>query len=300
MTTQSETKLALGRVWSRGVPGWEGIVFVAPAVLVLAAVVAFPVADVLVLSLYKTVSRTRSIFVGLGNYQRLWADPGFWSALRNSIAFTAGSVLGHVIIGLGFALVLNGIRRGRTLFRVVSLVPWMFSAVVVAITWRWMLDAQFGIINHLLTQLGIWRGPILWFENPSLALPALIMTNIWRGFPFASVALLAALQTIPNEQYEAAAVDGAMPFQRFCHITLPNLRFTLTVVVTLDTIWNFKHFDLVQVMTNGGPAGATEVLTTLAYKVSFENFQFGYAAAMAVVMSLVLLATTVIYVRRIL
>jgi ABC-type sugar transport system permease subunit len=176
----------------------------------------------------------------------------------------------------------------------------MFSAVVVAITWRWMLDAQFGIINHLLTKLGVWRGPILWFENPNLALPALIVTNIWRGFPFASVALLAALQTIPNEQYEAAAVDGATPFRQFCHITLPNLRFTLTVVVTLDTIWNFKHFDLVQVMTNGGPAGATEVLTTLAYKVSFENFEFGYAAAMGVVMSLILLATTVIYVRRIL
>ncbi len=280
--------------------GWEGYAFVMPAILVIAAVVAFPIGNVIALSFHRTLSRTESVFVGLQNYQRILGDTAFWSAFGNSAIFTVGSVLGHLILGIGIAVLLNSVRRGRTLFRVVALVPWMLSAVVVAITWRWMLDAQLGIINFLVAKVGLWRGPILWFEGPHLALFALIATNIWRGFPFASVVLLAALQAIPNEQYEAAAVDGATSFEQFRHITLPNLRFALIVVMTLDTIWNFKHFDLVQVMTNGGPAGATEMLTTLTYKVGFENFEFGYAAAMGVVISVILLIATIIYVRRVL
>ncbi len=160
-------------------------------------------------------------------------------------------------------------------------------------------EAQLGIINFLLSNLGL-RGPFLWFERARLALPAIIVTNIWRGFPFASLTLLAALQAIPREQYEAAAVDGASSVMQFRFVTLPHLRFALVIIATLDTIWNFKHFDLIQVMTNGGPAGATEVLTTLTYKVSFENFEFGYAAAMGVVMTLVLLAVAIVYVWSIL
>ncbi len=285
-----------GRRWSRSL---TGLAFVAPALLVLGAVVAFPVVDTLWLSLMETRGHNQTVFVGLGNYWRLVQDPDFWSAFRNSVTFTSGSVIGHILLGLGAALLLNQRIPLRPVFRVICLVPWMFAAVVVAMTWRWMLDAQLGIINAILAQLGL-RGPFLWFESPRLALPALIVTNIWRGFPFASITLLAALQAIPPEQYEAAAVDGASSFMQFRFVTLPHLRFALIIIATLDTIWNFKHFDLIQVMTNGGPAGATEVLTTLVYKVSFENFEFGYAAAIGVAMSLVLLATTVVYVRRIL
>jgi multiple sugar transport system permease protein len=247
----------------------------------------------------KTMGRDKTVFVGLENYVRLAQDPDFWWACRNSVFFTVGSVAGHILLGLGVALLLNQRIPFRPLFRIVSLVPWMFAAVVVAMTWRWLLDAQLGIINFMLASLGL-PGPFLWFENSALALPAIIVTNIWRGFPFASVTLLAALQAIPAEQYEAASVDGATPFMQFRYVTLPHLQFALVIIATLDTIWNFKHFDLIQVMTNGGPAGATEVLTTLAFRVSFENFEFGYAAAIGVAMSVILLATTVVYVRRIL
>jgi len=281
-------------------PRWlVGMAFVAPSFLVLGTVVAFPVCNTLWLSLMETRGKAGMAFVGLANYARLLHDPEFWAAFQNSTTFTIGSVLGHLVLGLLTALLLNQRIPFRPLFRIISLVPWMFAAVVVAMTWRWMLDAQLGIINASLTSLGV-HGPFLWFENARLALPAIVVTNIWRGFPFASITLLAALQAIPKEQYEAAAVDGASPLMQFRFVTLPNLKFALIIVATLDTIWNFKHFDLIQVMTNGGPAGATEVLTTLVYKASFENFEFGYAAAMGVVMSLILLATTVVYVRRIL
>ncbi len=284
------------RLW----PKWlVGLAFVMPAFVVLAAVVVFPMTSTVWLSFMKTVGRDGTVFVGLGNYTRLVQDPDFWWSFRNSMFFTLGSVAGHIVLGLGVALLLNHRIPFRPLFRIISLVPWMFAAVVVAMTWRWLLDAQLGVINYMLSNLGL-RGPFLWFENSALALPAIIVTNIWRGFPFASVTLLAALQAIPPEQYEAASVDGASPFMQFRYVTLPHLEFALVIVATLDTIWNFKHFDLIQVMTNGGPAGATEVLTTLAYKVSFENFEFGYAAAIGVAMSIILLATTVVYVRRIL
>ena len=273
--------------------------FTLPAISLLALVLLVPLGDVFYLSVHTDGSNGTMEFTGLSNYRQFLDDPMFWNAVRNTAIFTVGSVILHLLLGMGAALLLNRKIVGRTVFRVIALVPWMFSAVVVAMTWRWMLDAQLGIINAALAGLGL-RGPFLWFENARLALPAIIVTNIWRGFPFASITLLAALQAIPKEQYEAAAVDGASPLRQFRFVTLPNLRFALIIVATLDTIWNFKHFDLIQVMTNGGPAGATEVLTTLVYKASFENFEFGYAAAMGVVMSLILLATTVVYVRKIL
>jgi multiple sugar transport system permease protein len=286
------------RRFRRWVGEWQGVAFVAPAILVLGIVVLFPVSEALWLSLTSGQGAGGSTFVGLGNYQRLLADPAFWSAFRNSMVFTVSGVLGHLLLGLGTALLLNQRIRWRTPLRVVSLVPWMFSAVVVAITWRWMLDAHFGVINVILARVG-FPGPYLWFEQPTLAMVALVVTNIWRGFPFASVTLLAALQAIPREQYEAAAVDGASALHQFRYVTLPNLQFAISIVATLDTIWNFKHFDLVQVMTQGGPAGATEMLTTLIYRASFENFEFGYAAAIGVVMSIFMVAATIIYVRRI-
>ena len=290
--------VASRRPWR--LPRWlVGLAFVAPSLLVLGMVIAFPVVDTVWLSVMETRGKDQTVFVGLANYVRLLDDGGFWSAFQNSVVFTLGSVGGHLLLGLAVALLLNQRIPFRPCFRVISLVPWMFAPVVVAMTWRWMLDAQLGVINFLLATLGL-RGPFLWFESARLALPAIVFTNIWRGFPFASLTLLAALQAIPREQYEAAAVDGASSVMQFRFVTLPHLRFALIIIATLDTIWNFKHFDLIQVMTNGGPAGATEMLTTLTYKVSFENFEFGYAAAMGVVMSLVLLATTVVYVRRIL
>jgi multiple sugar transport system permease protein len=283
-----------GRRWSIN----AGYVYVLPAIALLSLVLLIPLAFVLYLSVHRDIGRGAMAFAGLGNYQRFLADPQFWNAMRNTVVFTVGSVALHVLLGLGVALLLNRSIKGRTIFRVVALVPWMFSSVVVAAVWRWMYSPQFGIINDILDRTGISRdAQIAWLGHLDLALPAVTFANAWRGFPFVMIIVLAGLQAIPREQYEAAAVDGASGYTSFRHVTLPNLRFVLSIAVILDSIWTFKYFDLVQVMTGGGPANATEVLTTLVYRNAFEYFQFGYASAIAVLMFLVSLVFTLVYVR---
>ncbi len=274
-----------------------GYAFSLPAVVLLALVLLIPLAYVINLSLQTEVGRGDMAYVGLDNYARFVADPYFWNAVRNTFAFTIASVAMHVLLGLGVALLLNKDIRGRTAFRVVALVPWMFSSVVVAALWRWMYSPEFGVINDILDRIGIISEQIPWLGDLNLALPAVIFANAWRGFPFVMIMVLAGLQAIPREQYEAAAVDGASTIAAFRYVTLPHLRFVLSISIVLDSIWTFKYFDLVQVMTGGGPANATEVLTTLVYRNAFEYFRFGYASAIAVMMFLILLAFTAIYVR---
>jgi len=286
------TSLAARRRW-RIDPAY---VFTLPAVILLALVLLIPLAFVLNLSLQTEVGRGDMAYVGLDNYQRFIGDPYFWNAVRNTTVFTIACVVLHLLIGMATALLLNKDIKARTAFRISALVPWMFSSVVVAALWRWMFSAEFGVINDILDRIG-FHEQIAWLGSIDLALPAVIFTNAWRGFPFVMVMILAGLQAIPREQYEAAAVDGASRWSSFRYVTLPHLRYVISIGLVLDTIWTFKYFDLVQVMTGGGPANATEVLTTLVYRNAFEYFKFGYAAAIAVMMFLVLLAFTLFYVR---
>jgi multiple sugar transport system permease protein len=240
----------------------------------------------------------RSNFVGLENYRRFLEDPFFWNALQNTTLFTLGSVALHVVLGVGAALLLARAIRGRTFFRIVGLVPWMLSSVVVATLWRWMYHPQFGVINDILSRLGFQDlSQTAWLGEINLALAAVIFTNAWRGFPFVMIMVLAGLQAIPREQYEAASVDGAAGLAVLRYVTFPNLRFILTISILLDTIWTFKYFDLMQVMTGGGPANSTEVLTTLVYRNAFEFLEVEYASAIAVFMFLILLAFTLVYAR---
>lgn len=274
-----------------------GYAFTLPAVILLVFVMVIPLLYVANLSLQTEIGRGDMGYVGLQNYARFIEDTYFWNAVRNTFVFTLGSVALHVLLGLGVALLLNKNIAGRTAFRVVSLVPWMFSSVVVAALWRWMYSAEFGVINDILSRLGVLEEQVAWLGDITLALPAVVFANTWRGFPFVMIMVLAGLQAIPREQYEAASVDGASKLGAFRYVTLPNLRFVLSIGIVLDSIWTFKYFDLIQVMTVGGPANATEVLTTLIYRNAFEYFKFGYAAAIAIMMFLVLLGFTLIYVR---
>jgi multiple sugar transport system permease protein len=274
-----------------------GYAFTLPAVLLLWVILFAPLAYVLYSSVHFNVGRSAS-FAGLSHYQRFLEDPYFWNALRNTVAFTLGSVVLHVLLGVGVALLLAQRIKGRTAFRIVGLVPWMFSSVVVATLWRWMYHPQFGVINDILSRLGLRElAQMAWLGEIAFALPAVILTNAWRGFPFVMVMVLAGLQAIPREQYEAASVDGASGWSLFRYVTLPQLRFILAVSIVLDTIWTFKYFDLVQVMTEGGPANSTEVLTTLVYRNAFEFLEVEYASAVAVFMFLVLLVFTLLYAR---
>jgi multiple sugar transport system permease protein len=275
--------------------------FTLPAIGLLAVVLLVPLGHVIYLSVQTDAGGGEMVFSGLSNYSRFVDDPLFWNALRNTAVFTVGSVTLHLLLGMAAALLLNRQIRGRTVFRIIALVPWMFSSVVVAVLWNWMYSPQFGVINDILDRLGFHSAAeVAWLGDLDLALPAVIFANAWRGFPFVMIMVLAGLQTIPREQYEAADVDGASGLAAFRYVTLPHLRFVIGIAVILDSIWTFRYFDLIQVMTRGGPANATEVLVTFVYRNSFEYFKFGYASAIAVITFLILLGFTLVYVRTVL
>jgi multiple sugar transport system permease protein len=272
--------------------------FTLPAISLLALVLLVPLGDVFYLSVHTDGSNGTMEFTGLSNYRQFLDDPMFWNAVRNTAIFTVGSVILHLLLGMGAALLLNRKIVGRTVFRVIALVPWMFSSVVVAVLWNWMYSPQFGVINDILDRIGIHSAAeIAWLGDLNLAMPAVIFANAWRGFPFVMIMVLAGLQSIPREEYEAANVDGASGMAAFRYVTLPHLRFVIGIAVILDSIWTFRYFDLIQVMTHGGPANATEVLVTLVFRNSFEYFKFGYASAIAVVAFFILLGFTLLYVR---
>jgi multiple sugar transport system permease protein len=274
-----------------------GYLFVAPATLVLLAVLVLPVLHVVYESFVYTTPKRERVFPSLRNYEAIAADEVVGLAARNTATFTAVSVTGHLLIGLGVALLLNQQIRGRAVFRNLALLPWMLPPAVVATGWAWLYHNPFGMLNPLLTGLGILTGPRAWLATPDTAMGAVIVANLWRGFPFISLVLLAGLQSIPGALYEAASVDGASAVQRFRHVTLPGLQRVLLIAATLDVINTVKYFDLIWVMTGGGPANRTEVFATLIYRVAFQFFRGGRAAALAVVMVAAVATFSFFYVR---
>lgn len=275
-----------------------GLLFVAPALVVFLVVLSFPIGYAGYLSFFKVKPDFSLVFNGLANFGRILDDPHFWNALKNTAIYTAGSVALHLLIGLFLALALNNPwLKGRLLFRIAFFIPWSISFVVTAVTWRWVLNAQFGILNAFLRCIGVLNENVSWLGSAELALPTAILINAWRGFPFVMVMIYAGLQAIPREPYEAAMVDGASKIQIFRYITLPSLRGVIMVATVLDTIWVFIQFELIQVLTAGGPGRATELLTNLIYRESFTFYDFGTGSAMAMLTLLVVLCFSLVYVR---
>ena len=274
-----------------------GYWFVAPATLVLLLVLVVPVIHVLYESFVWTTSSRVRVAPSLRNYAALVEDEVVRVAAANTVTFTVVSVLGHLVIGLAVALLLNQEIRGRAVFRNLALLPWMLPPAVVATGWAWLYHNPFGMLNPLLTALGLLSTPRAWLASPDTALGAVIVANLWRGFPFISLILLAGLQAIPNALYEAAGVDGAGAWARFRHVTLPGLKRVMLIALTLDVINTVKYFDLIWVMTAGGPANRTEVLSTLIYRLAFQFFRTGRAAALAMVMVAALAVFSIFYVR---
>jgi multiple sugar transport system permease protein len=243
----------------------------------------------------------REVWVGLGNYVALANDPLFWRAFWQTAVFTAFSVVLHLAIGLGLALLLNMHLDPafRALARGLLIVPWLLAPTVAGMIWVLMLQ-PFGVLNGLLVSLGLIdpNFAISWLGDPATALGSVTAMNVWRAFPFFMVMLLAGLQAIPKQLYEAAEIDGASLFRQFWHITLPQLRGVIATIVLLDSIWTFRAFDPVYVMSGGGPAHASEVLATAIYFDGFQKLKFGYASAEAVVMFIVLFIVSAAYVRR--
>jgi multiple sugar transport system permease protein len=275
---------------------WHGYLFIAPAFLFLGLVIVYPLAQAFWISLHRTRG-IASTFVGLQNYARLLGDDGFWNAFRVSLAFTGLCVAAHMVLGLALALLLDSIGRGRAVLRVLFLTPWMIAPAIGATIWLWLLEPQFGVVNHLLVSAGLIANPKVWLGEPGLAFASVVLVDVWRGVPFVMLLLLAGLQTIPAEQYEAAAIDGATRWTAFRYVTIPNLRYLLVVASTLDIINTVRHFDIIAVMTGGGPVGATEVLPALIYNTAFRANRFGEAAAVGVMLLAVLLVFSVLYFR---
>jgi multiple sugar transport system permease protein len=258
--------------------------------------VLFPAANALWLSLHQAdsfISRPR--FVGLANYSRVLAEPEFWQAARNGLVYAGASIILQVVLGIGFAMVLDLAFPFRRLVRGLVVLPYLLPTVVVAMTFQWMTDGSFGILTALAFELGL--GVIPWFDTPATAMASVVLASVWLWTPFVTVCVLAGLQTIPPELYEAARVDGAGPVGRFLHVTLPQLRPVLTVVVLLRAIWMFNKFDIIWLLTRGGPLGATQHLPVLAYARAFQLFDVGGGAAIAALSFLLLSVLVAIYFR---
>jgi multiple sugar transport system permease protein len=223
-------------------------------------------------------------FVGLKNYLYLIHDDTFHEVIRNSLIFTVGSVMLKILTGLAMALVLNGTWRWQNLFRGLFLLPWITSTVIIALTWRWMFDAfpGRGFFNSVLLDLGLLNHPIAFMASSQGAMLAVIVANWWRGFPFFGVSYLAGMQSIPLELYEAASVDGASTWRRFWHITLPGLKHVMIVTILLSFIWTINDFNIIYVMTRGGPGTATQVFATYSYEVAFNQLRWGRGVTISI------------------
>lgn len=274
--------------------------FLLPGLVILGALLSVPLYKVVEYSLYDNVIVERNpTYVGLANYRNILTDPGYWSAGFNTLLFTVGSVVGHMIVGIGLALLVNADihPRARTFFRSMLVLPWIFTAVVVALNWQLLLN-PFGLINYLLDWLGLISDPLDWLGNPDLAMWSLLLISTWRGYPFIMVSFLSGLQTVPKELYEAADIDGAGFWHKFWHVTLPQLKPVIYGVALLDLIWTFQLFPLVWLTTGGGPGRATEVLSTLTFRLAFVDFEFAQAATVAVSILIISAAFTVLYLRN--
>lgn len=274
--------------------------FLLPCLVILGALLSVPLYKVVEYSLYDNVIVERNpTFVGLQNYSDLLTDSAFWGATLNTLVFTVGSVLGHIVVGTGLALLVNADihPRAQTIFRSLLILPWIFTAVVVALNWQLLLN-PFGVINHWLTKFGMIDAPVDWLGDPAFAMWSLLLISTWRGYPFIMVSFLSGLQSIPKELYEAAEIDGAGFFAKFWHVTVPQLKPVIYGVALLDLIWTFQLFPLVWLTTGGGPGRSTEVLSTMTFRQGFVDFEFSRAATTAVSILIISAAFTILYLRN--
>lgn len=272
---------------------------VAPALLIVLAVVFIPILNAFSMSLqsYDLKYPKKIAFIWFQNYQKLFTDKLFWQSLLRTVQWVVFGVGLQFVFGFMLALILNRNFRGRGLARAVSLIPWVTPGVLIALMWRWIFDGNYGVLNDLLKNLGVIQQNIAFLAQKNTALPSVITTIVWQGIPFFALMLLAGLQGIPGELYEAGEIDGASGSQKLFHITIPSLRNTIFVTTMLRIIWVANSVDVIYNMTEGGPAYATQTLSIYIF-VKGSGLDLGYASAMAIVMALLLMFVSVPYLRN--
>lgn len=273
--------------------GW---MLLLPALILLSLVFAYPILRAFWLSLFtqNLGTQLKLVFSGLNNYGRMLNDGRFWQSLWNTTVFTAASVLLELILGMGVALVLNQSFRGRGIVRTISLLPWALPTALMGLAWAWIFNDQYGVVNDILLKLGVIKTGISWLGDPTLAMMAVILADVWKTTPFIALLLLAGLQSIPGDLYEAHSIDGANAWQSFWKITVPLLLPQIVIALLFRFAQAFGIFDLVQVMTGGGPAGGTEMVSIYIYGTVMRYLDFGYGAALVVVTFLLLVAAVAI------
>jgi multiple sugar transport system permease protein len=275
-----------------------GYLLVGPLVLWLVITIVIPLLYAVYVGFTDAgIIGTEAEFIGLENYTTVLADAEFRSAFGRSLIWAVGGAVVQTVLAFATALALNQAFRGRRFARTWIILSWIIPTIVIAILWRWMLNASYGIINFFVTTLGFSDAPIDFLGSPKWALPTVIMVNAWRWFPFLALLILAGLQSIPGELYEAAKVDGANATQRFFSITMPQLQPVMYVVGLIGTLWAFQIFDVIWLLTQGGPSGATQTLPVLIYDRAFNGFAMGEASAISVVLCAFLLIFSVLYIK---
>lgn len=280
----------------RGREQQTGWVLLLPALLLLLFVFGYPIGRAFWLSLFtqNLGTKLQPVFSGLGNYVRMAGDGRFWQSFWTTTVFTSVSVVLELLLGMGIALVLNQQFLGRSLVRTIAILPWALPTALIGLAWAWIFNDQFGVVNDILLRLGLIQTGINWLGDPMLAIIAVIGADVWKTTPFISILLLAGLQSISPDLYEAHAIDGATPGQSFREITLPLLMPQILIALLFRFAQAFGIFDLIAVMTGGGPGGATEVVSLYIYATVMRYLDFGYGAALVVVTFLLLVAAVAI------
>lgn len=276
-----------------------GMLLITPSLLIFAAVIVYPLAYAIYMSFFSIYTPTlKGEWVGLENYRAMLTSREFWTALYNTMIWTVGTLTLQIVFGVAMALLLNLDFYFRPLARSLVLFPYFVSTVVAVLVWRWMFNDSYGILNHALLVSGLSDMPLDWLGSMPNAMVSIILVGAWKYFPFVVIAVLARLQTIPKELYEAARIDGAGPWARFWDVTLPQLRDVLLVIVLLRTIWDFKEFDMIYLLTGGGPVTSTQTLPLLVYKEAFGMNAMGRASTYAIGIMTVLLIFMIFYLYR--
>jgi len=253
-----------------------------PVLIYLLAVMLLPFGWALYLSFTDKTVGVPASFIGFGNYLDLLQDSMFWKAVKNTVIFTAVAVILKTVFGMIMALVLNEKIVFRNVFRVLLFLPWTIPTIVSVFTWQWIYSDVGGVLNYLLLKINAIGRPLGWLAQPDLAMLSVIVVNVWRGIPFMGIAILAGLQSVSKEMYEAAMLDGAGAVKRFFYMTLPSVKEVTVIAAVMTTIWTLNDFEIIWLLTRGGPDNGTQVLSTLSYTIGFLNMSLGKAIAIAI------------------
>lgn len=270
--------------------------FVLPAIVIVAALFIYPIFSSIVYSFTnKNLIKPAYTFIGFKNYVEVLGDKGFWMSFFNSLKWTILSLLGQLLVGFTAAMALKRVTRLKGIYKTLLIIPWAFPSIVIAFSWKWILNGVYGFLPNLIVELGLSEVAPQFLTDKTLAFLCLVLINIWFGAPMIMVNVLSALETVPNDQYEAAQIDGAKPFQSFYYVTMPHIKMVVGLLVVLRTVWIFNNFDLIYLITGGGPAGSTQTIPLYAYNMGWSTKLIGRSSAVTVLLFLFLMIICGIY-----